>query len=90
LKPLPHIVEVDLRGKCIPIYSDAAHGVVDDDAAIKGLLVRLTGHSTFPNIILKGKSLGGYDSLQLLHDTGDLEHELEKAGITLTGNVHGD
>ena len=62
----------------------------DDDAAIKSLLIRLTGRSTFPNVILRGKSLGGYDSLKLLHDTGALEHELQRAGVKVTGSIRGD
>jgi glutaredoxin-related protein len=59
----------------------------DDADIIKRLLTRLTDHSTFPNIILRGRSLGGYDDLQHLHDTGALEHELEEAGVHVTGNV---
>ncbi|KAF5321848.1 hypothetical protein D9619_001468 [Psilocybe cf. subviscida] len=42
LKPPPKIVEVDIR---------------DDGNVIKHLLTRLTGHSTFPNIVVKGKSI---------------------------------
>ncbi|KAF8497663.1 thioredoxin-like protein [Gautieria morchelliformis] len=72
LNPVPHIVEVDLR---------------DDGDIIKRLLTRLTDHATFPNIILRGRSLGGYDDLQHLHETGVLEHELEEAGVHVTGNV---
>ncbi|KAF8575091.1 thioredoxin-like protein [Ramaria rubella] len=74
LEPPPKIVEVDLR---------------DDGNIIKSLLIRLTGRSTFPNVILRGKSLGGYDSLLELHESGVLEQELEKAGIQVTGNIHG-
>lgn len=38
--------------------------------------------------MLRGRSLGGYDDLLALHETGVLEHELEKAGVRVMGNVH--
>ncbi|KAF8495593.1 hypothetical protein JB92DRAFT_2632522, partial [Gautieria morchelliformis] len=72
LNPVPHIVEVDLR---------------DDGDIINRLLTRLTDQATFPNIILRGRSLGGYDNLQHLHETGVLEQVLEEAGVHGTGNV---
>ncbi|KAF8520483.1 thioredoxin-like protein [Hysterangium stoloniferum] len=70
LKPAPKIVEVDLRS---------------DGGVVKQLLIRLTDRGTFPNIILHGKSLGGYDDLQQLHESGALEKEFLKAGIQVTG-----
>ncbi|KAF8134514.1 hypothetical protein EV363DRAFT_1582561 [Boletus edulis] len=46
LVPAPKVIEVDLR-------ADSAH--------IKTLLIRLTDRSTFPNVILHGRSIGGSD-----------------------------
>lgn len=48
--------------------------------AIKQILTRLTHHSTFPNIIVKGKSLGGSDKLRDLHEQGSLKTILLEAG----------
>ena len=40
-----------------------------DAANLKALLARLTSHSTFPNVIIGGRSIGGSDDLaQLLLD----------------------
>jgi glutaredoxin-related protein len=49
---------------------------------IKHLLTRLTNHSTFPNILLRGKSIGGSDNLQALHANKSLKKLLEEAGAT--------
>ncbi|PPQ93182.1 hypothetical protein CVT25_007939 [Psilocybe cyanescens] len=67
LQPPPHIVEVDLR---------------DDGNVIKTLLTRLTGQSTFPNILLQGTSIGGSDRLQELHDQKVLKKIFQEAGAT--------
>ncbi|KAF7294759.1 Glutaredoxin domain protein [Mycena indigotica] len=67
LTPPPKVIEVDLR---------------DDAEHIKQLLTRLTQHSTFPNVILLGDSLGGSDQLQALHKDGrQLRNMLQTAGI---------
>lgn len=66
LSPAPKIIEVDLR-------ADASY--------IKTLLTRLTYHSTFPNVILHGRSLGGSDDLMQLHEEDQLRQVLEKAGV---------
>ncbi|KAF9010676.1 thioredoxin-like protein [Cyathus striatus] len=68
IQPEPKIVEVDLR---------------DDADVIKTILTRLTGVSTFPNIIVHGKSIGGSDDLQLLHYDGSLTTILQKAGAVV-------
>ncbi|KZS98174.1 thioredoxin-like protein [Sistotremastrum niveocremeum HHB9708] len=57
LHPAPHIIQVDERS---------------DSAAMKALLGRTTGRSTFPNIVWRGKSIGGSDELQAMHDRGEL------------------
>ncbi|KAH0827999.1 pre-mRNA splicing factor component-domain-containing protein [Lanmaoa asiatica] len=62
LSPPPKIIEVDLR-------ADSSH--------IKTVLTRLTHHSTFPNVILHGESLGGSDDLMRLHEEDRLRQVLE-------------
>lgn len=52
-----------------------------DASHIKTLLMRLTHQSTFPNVILHGRSLGGSDDLIRLHEEDQLRQELENAGI---------
>lgn len=94
LNPAPQVVEVDLRGPCIPTHARAfflfSPIKTDDSDVIKRLLLRLTNRATFPNVILGGHSLGGYDDLLALHETGALGHELEKAGVQVMSDVHGD
>ncbi|PFH51917.1 hypothetical protein AMATHDRAFT_2625 [Amanita thiersii Skay4041] len=68
IRPPPHIVEVDLR---------------DDSNVIKALLTRLTKHSTFPNILVLGKSIGGSDDLANLHASQRLEKILQEAGAVV-------
>ncbi|KAF9462433.1 glutaredoxin [Collybia nuda] len=65
IQPAPKIIEVDLR---------------EDSNIIKSILTRLTHHSTFPNIIIRGKSIGGSDDLQALHVQRDLIKVLVEAG----------
>ncbi|KAF8871874.1 thioredoxin-like protein [Gymnopilus junonius] len=72
LQPPPKIIEVDIR---------------DDGNVIKHLLTRLTKHSTFPNVILRGKSIGGSDRLQELHAQKSLRKLLEDAGALPLSNV---
>jgi len=72
LSPPPKIVEVDLR---------------DDGDFIKLILTRLTNHSTFPNIVLNGKGLGGSDSLHTLHAQGKLKRMFESAGMSVREDV---
>lgn len=66
LSPAPKIIEVDLR-------ADSSH--------IKTLLMRLTNRSTFPNVILHGRSLGGSDELVRMHEEGQLREILENGGV---------
>ncbi|KAF8417995.1 glutaredoxin [Boletus edulis BED1] len=74
LLPAPKVIEVDLR-------ADSAH--------IKTLLIRLTDRSTFPNVILHGRSIGGSDELIRLHEEGRLRQVLEKAGVKVRGAGEG-
>ncbi|KAL5528611.1 hypothetical protein ACEPAF_7747 [Sanghuangporus sanghuang] len=73
LSPPPKIVEVDLR---------------KDAEQIKVVLTRLTQHSTFPNVFIDGKSIGGSDDLTKLHSDGQLVNLLTEAGVS--SNVNGD
>ncbi|KAF8678449.1 hypothetical protein RHS04_05265 [Rhizoctonia solani] len=66
LEPAPYVVEVDLRS---------------DSDTVKALLVRLTGHGTFPNILVRRKSIGGSDDLARLHESGELIPLLATAGL---------
>jgi glutaredoxin len=59
---------------------------LEDGDLIKVILTRLTKHSTFPNIILRGHSIGGFDDLQALHDAGKLEELFEENGLSVHGS----
>ncbi|KAG6879660.1 hypothetical protein C0992_000102 [Termitomyces sp. T32_za158] len=71
IQPAPQVVEVDLR--------------LDDDI-IKTILGRITQHHTFPNILIRGKSIGGSDDLQALHAERTLTQILEQAGASVRGH----
>ncbi|CAO3689685.1 unnamed protein product [Rhizopus stolonifer] len=58
LKPFK-IVEVDLR---------------DDDYQVKMALKEISDRETFPNIFIQGKTIGGCDDLERLHETGELKN----------------
>ena len=51
------------------------------------MLTRLTGRSTFPNAILRGKSIGGFDDIAALHEDGLLRQLFEKAGLQVRAEV---
>ncbi|KAG5722182.1 Glutaredoxin-C6 [Termitomyces sp. T112] len=74
IQPAPKVVEVDLR--------------VDDDI-IKAILGRTTQHHTFPNILIRGKSIGGSDDLQALHAERTLTRVLEQAGASVRNSGTG-
>ncbi|KAG6869101.1 hypothetical protein C0993_001666 [Termitomyces sp. T159_Od127] len=71
IRPAPKVVEVDLR--------------LDDDI-IKAILGRITQHYTFPNILIRGKSIGGSDDLQAMHTERILSQVLEQAGASVLGD----
>jgi glutaredoxin 3 len=78
LEPRPRVVEVDLRGE----PQSKSLGVdtkikTEDSDLIKLVLSRLTGRATFPNIIVKGKSIGGSDDIARLHGDGELAGMLQ-------------
>lgn len=70
IHPPPKVIEVDLR---------------EDGMVLKTLLTRLTGHSTFPNIIVQGKSIGGSDNLSALHAQKELRAVIESTGAKVKG-----
>ncbi|PBK95486.1 hypothetical protein ARMGADRAFT_1011321 [Armillaria gallica] len=59
--------------------------LTNDSIQLKSLLTRLTSHSTFPNVILRGNSIGGGDDLAKLHTEGKLKGILEEAGVKVKG-----
>ncbi|KAJ6498783.1 thioredoxin-like protein [Mycena sanguinolenta] len=72
LSPAPKIIEVDLR---------------DDATQVQSVLTRLTHHATFPNIVVRGKTIGGSDNLHGLHTDKSLRRILESAGMTVRGDI---
>ena len=50
-------------------------------ANVKALLGRLTSHSTWPNVIIGGQSIGGSDDLAQLHAAGGLLPLLAQVGV---------
>ncbi|KAI0775844.1 thioredoxin-like protein [Trametes elegans] len=71
IKPPPKIIEVNSRS---------------DGPQIQGILSRLTGRSTVPNILLKGGSIGGSDDVHKLHGERRLKALLEEGGLEVKGN----
>jgi glutaredoxin-related protein len=61
--------------------------LADDGDFIKTVLTRLTGHSTFPNVILRGKSIGGSDDIAVMHKDGRLRQLFEQAGLKVRGEL---
>lgn len=55
----------------------------DDGDFIKAVLTRLTGRSTFPNVIIHGKSIGGSDDITAMHKDGQLRQLFENVGFTV-------
>lgn len=43
--------------------------------------MKLTGHGTFPNVIIQRKTIGGSDDLARLHESGQLLELLGAAGV---------
>lgn len=72
LTPSPKIIQVDLR---------------DDMHQVKLILMRLTRHATFPNIMIRGKSIGGSDDLFKLHENKALRKMFEDAGVRVGAAV---
>lgn len=55
--------------------------LADDGDFLKVVLTRLTGRSTFPNVILHGKSIGGSDDIAAMHNDGQLRELFQNAGL---------
>jgi glutaredoxin len=61
--------------------------LADDGDFIKAVLTRLTGRSTFPNVILHGESIGGSDDITAMHKDGRLRQLFENAGLTVRAEL---
>lgn len=58
----------------------------EDGDIIKAHLQRLTGRSTFPNVMIQTRSIGGSDDIDNLHRQGMFEVLLKTGGIQVHGN----
>jgi glutaredoxin len=65
ISPAPYIVELDQE----------PHGQALQDA-----LQRATGRRTVPNVLINGKSIGGGDEIQALHEEGKLAGKVQSMG----------
>ncbi|KAG5640763.1 hypothetical protein DXG03_007257 [Asterophora parasitica] len=74
IQPPPKVIEVDLRR---------------DSDMVKNILGRLTLHYTFPNVIIRGQSIGGSDDIQALHAQGQLTKVLQRGGAVVGKNGTG-
>jgi glutaredoxin len=72
LTPAPRIIEADEH---------------EDNHLIKMFLLRLTKRSTFPNVILHSKPIGGSDDMIKLHHDGKLKDMLGEAGLSANGLI---
>lgn len=54
---------------------------IDDADEFKQALIKSTYRSTFPNIFIDGKSIGGSDELATMHSNGRLSEILVDAGV---------
>jgi glutaredoxin len=57
IEPAPHVVELDIH---------------ELGAALQDQLSTTTGRRTVPNILVNGKSIGGGDDIEELHESGKL------------------
>lgn len=46
---------------------------VDDNPEERAIMERLSGRRTVPQIFINGQSIGGFDDLKHLNDTGELD-----------------
>ncbi|KAG6911160.1 hypothetical protein DXG01_003900 [Tephrocybe rancida] len=80
---------VQKLNKKYPVVVFSKVALADDDI-IKAILGRLTQHHTFPNIIIRGRSIGGSDDLQALHAQRTLTKALEQAGAAVRDGANGN
>jgi glutaredoxin-related protein len=88
LNPLPKSLKLisEVLGRALTFTLLLITIFSDDGNVIKQLLTRLTHHSTFPNVLVRGTSIGGSDQLQELHATKALKKIFEEAGVTVRSN----
>ncbi|KAI8978094.1 thioredoxin-like protein [Pilobolus umbonatus] len=60
------VIEVDLR---------------EDQDKVKSVLYEISGRDTYPNIFVSGKTIGGSDDLQKLHQNGQLQILLQENNL---------
>lgn len=84
------IIEVDKRGNLLFILdlikiNNHIHlhflYFIDDADEFKQALIKSTYRSTFPNIFIDGRSIGGSDELATMHSNGRLSEILVDAGV---------
>ena len=63
--PAPWIVELDQ---------------IELGAQLQAALQKSTGRSTVPNILINGKSIGGGDDVEALHNNGELMEKIKIMG----------
>jgi glutaredoxin len=65
ITPPPYVVELDLH---------------ELGPQLQAQLGQMTGRKTVPNILINGRSIGGGDDVQLLHDSGELAEKVKSMG----------
>jgi glutaredoxin len=65
ITPAPHVVELDEHPLGEKLQLELSH---------------TTGRRTVPNILINGRSIGGGDELEELHDSGKLEDTVRNMG----------
>ncbi|KAJ2798462.1 hypothetical protein H4R21_003923 [Coemansia helicoidea] len=53
----------------------------ENPLAVKSALARISARSTFPNVFVDGRSIGGSDDLAQLHESGELAALLHDRGL---------
>jgi glutaredoxin len=51
---------------------------MENGGPIKTTLFKMTGQRLYPNVFINGKQIGGNDSIQRLHSSGELSTLLSK------------
>jgi hypothetical protein len=57
--------------------------IAEDAAVLEPVLYRLIGESSLPAVLLGGRSIGSPSDITKLHESGDLEHAMKSAGISI-------
>lgn len=68
-----------VRAKALLDAKDLDYDVIDvtgDEAARLALVEKAGGRKTVPQVFIDGRSIGGYDDLRTLEESGDLDRLL--------------